>query len=43
MKQVLIAQAIVTKPICCCREPTNHLDLAAIEWLEDFWPAGGRR
>ena len=35
--KVLLAQALFGKPdIILLEEPTNHLDIHAVEWLEDF-------
>lgn len=35
-RRVLLARAIVSDPeLLLFDQPTNHLDLAAIKWLED--------
>src|SRR5699024_2765750 len=41
-RRVLLARALVSEPdVLLLGEPTNHLDIAAIHWLEEFlraWP-----
>ncbi|MBN1788187.1 MAG: ATP-binding cassette domain-containing protein [Sedimentisphaerales bacterium] len=36
-RRVLLAQAIVQGPdVLCLDEPTNHIDIDAVTWIEDF-------